>query len=137
MKERKIVRGRYIFFIIGFLGIFILSAGCQQERTGPKELLDKFFSSAVKQDYATTYTCYYAAYQAKVTKEEFIRHRKEASILQSYKIVSLQQPTNETAVAEVLLTFAPSEKLKRKEPVTTTVKEDLIRENGVWKIKVW
>ena len=136
-KERKIVRRKYVFSIIGLLGIFIISAGCQKEKAGPKELLDKFFSSAIQQDYATTYTCYYAAYQAKVSREEFIRHRKEASVLQSYRILSLKQPTNDTAVAEVLLAFAPSEKLKRKEPVMTTVKEDLVRENGEWKIKVW
>jgi hypothetical protein len=43
----------------------------------------------------------------------------------------------DTAHAEVLLTFAPSEKLKRTDPVSTTVKEDLIKENGEWKIKVW
>ena len=121
-------------FILGFL---LIAAGCQNDTAGPEELLNKYFSSAVKQDYATTYTCYYAAYKAKVSQEEFIRHRKEASVLLSYKIVSIKVPKNDLAEAEVQLTFGPSEKLKRKEPATVTVKEDLVKENGEWKIKVW
>jgi hypothetical protein len=91
----------------------------------------------MKQDYATTYTCYYDAYKAKVSKEEFVRHRKEASVLQSYKIISIKIPDNLTAEAEVQLTFGPSEKLKRKDPVTVNLKEALIKEKGEWKIKVW
>ncbi len=50
-------------------------------------------------------------------------------MLQSYKIISIKQPSTDTAEAEVQLTFAPSEKLGRKEPVTTTVKEEMIKEN--------
>jgi len=65
-----------------------------------------------------------------------VRHRKEASLLQSYKIVSLNVDVDK-AQAEVELTFGPSEKLNRKEPVTTVVKEDMIKEHGEWKIKVW
>jgi hypothetical protein len=37
----------------------------------------------------------------------------------------------------VELTFGPSEKLNRKEPITTKVTEELIKEKGEWKIKVW
>jgi len=120
------------------MSLILLAAGsgCKSRATSPKELVDKYFSSAVKQDYETTYSCYYGAYRAKIDKNEYIKHRKEASALQSYKIISLTQE-GDTAQAEVLLTFAPSERLKRTEPVSTTVKEDLIKENGEWKIKVW
>lgn len=116
--------------------LLVIGGGCHSEKGDPKALLDKYFSSAMKEDYATTYTCYYAAYRAKVSKEEFMKHRKEASVLQSYKIISLKQG-GDTAQAQALLTFAPSEKLKRSEPVSASVKEDLIREGGEWKIKVW
>jgi hypothetical protein len=116
--------------------ILILTNGCHRGQAGPGEVLDRYLSSAVKQDYAKVYDCYYADYKAKVSKEEYIKHRKEASVLQSYKIISLKQE-GDTAQAEVRLTFAPSVKLQRKEPVDATVKEDLIREAGEWKIKVW
>ena len=126
---------RYSLLI--FIGaILLIASGCQQNKTGPKELLDKYFSAAVKQDYATAYSCYYDAYKAKVTQEEYIRHRKEASVLQSYKVISVKQE-GDTAQAEVQLVFGPSDKLKRKESVTTTITEELIKENGTWKIKVW
>lgn len=130
---------RYSWSIMVFVGVALIAAGsCHpKDRGGPQELLDKFFSSAIQQDYATTYTCYYAPYKEKVSKEEFIKHRKEASVLQSYKIASLNQDSESTAHAEVQLTFAPSDKLNRTEPVTTTVKEELIKEGGEWKIKVW
>ncbi len=116
----------------------ISGVGCQsRDNGGPRTLLEKYFSSAVKQDYATTYACYYAPYAAKVSKEEYLKHRKEASVLQAYNIVFLKQDSDKSAQAEVKLTFAPSEKLHRKEPVTTTVKEELVKEDGQWKIKVW
>jgi hypothetical protein len=114
----------------------LLVGGCSSSKSGPQELLDKYFSSAIKQDYATTYTCYYAAYKQKVNVDEYIKHRKEASVLQSYKIIFLKQE-GDTVQAEVELTFGPSEKLNRKEPITTKVTEELIKEKGEWKIKVW
>jgi hypothetical protein len=122
-------------FVLG-ASLLMLAAGCQKKITSPKALIDTYFSSAVKQDYSTTYDCYYDAYKAKVSRDEYIRHRKEASVLQSYKIVSLTQD-DDTAVARVLLTFGPSERLKRKEPVSINVTENLVRENGGWKIRVW
>ncbi len=138
--ERKdTVRKRYSLILLQLIAgalLFAPGTGCHSRAADPKELLDRYFSSAIKQDYATTYDCYYAAYKAKVSRDEFIKHRKEASVLQSYKIVSLTQD-GDTARAEVLLTFAPSEKLNRKEPVSTTVTENMVREGGQWKIKVW
>lgn len=130
----KSINSLFLLLLVG-MGLLI-AAGCNTSGGGPKELLDKYFSSAMRQDFATTYTCYYAAYKKKVNEDDYIRHRKEASDLQSYKIVSLTQD-GDSAHAEVQLTFGPSEKLKRKEPITTTVKEDLIKEGGDWKIKVW
>jgi hypothetical protein len=131
LKKRYLLFGIVMSFIL-----LIAGSGCNSRTASPKELIDKYFTSAVKQDYETTYSCYYAAYKAKVSKDEYIKHRREASALQSYKIISLTQQ-GDTAQAEVLLTFAPSEKLKRTDPATATVKEDLIKEKGEWKIKVW
>lgn len=131
------MKNRPVWFVTFFLGVLLIAVGCQRDTSGPEGLLDKYFSSAVKQDYVTTYTCYYDAYKAKVSKEEYVRHRKEASTLLSYKIISIKLPKSDTAEAEVQLTFGPSEKLKRKEPVSVTLKEELIKEKGEWKIKVW
>ncbi len=127
----------YSLFVISILVLLLMAAaGCNSNNSSPKALLNKYFTSAVRQDYGTTYDCYYAPYKAKVNKEEYIKHRKDASVLQAYKIISLEQKDN-AAHAEVLLTFAPSKKLDRQEPVSTTVKEDMVREGGDWKIKVW
>jgi ABC-type transporter MlaC component len=131
------VKNKKRWFLTLGLGILFLTAGCGSDTTGPRELLDKYFSSALKQDYATTYTCYYDAYKAKVNQEEFVKHRKEASVLQAYKIDSIKMPTSDTAQAEVRLTFGPSVRMNRKEPVTVTLKEELVKANGEWKIKVW
>jgi hypothetical protein len=117
------------------LAIAVTSA-CHSGAASPKQLIDTYFSSAAKQDYAAVYDCYYTAYKAKVSKDEYIKHRKEASVLQSYHIASLKQD-GDTAEAQVLLTFAPSAKLGRQDPASMTVTENMIRENGGWKIKVW
>lgn len=128
----------FLFVILALVSLVAAVAGCQsKDKAGPKELLDRYFSSAIKQDYAATYACYYAPYAAKVGQEEYMKHRKEASVLQAYNISLLKQDSDNAAQAEVQLTFAPSEKLNRQEPVTTTVHEDLIKEGGEWKIKVW
>jgi hypothetical protein len=128
--------GHFLKILLFFGGLFLITS-CQSGTSGPTELLNKYFDSAMKQDYATTYTCYYEPYQAKVNKEEFVRHRKEASVLQSYKILSIKMIDSNSAEAEVQLTFGPSSKLNRKEPVTTNLKEEMIKEKGEWKIKVW
>ncbi|BDV42788.1 hypothetical protein GURASL_17110 [Geotalea uraniireducens] len=102
----------------------------------PQAALDRYFSTAVKQDYAATYDCYYQRYRDKVTKDDFVKHRAEASVLSSYEITSLRQ-NGDSAEAVALLTFAPSAKLHRSKPTTVRVTEQLVRENGAWKIKVW
>jgi hypothetical protein len=126
---------RHSLWII-LLAASLFASGCHSGAASPKELLDSYFSSAVKQDYAAVYDCYYSAYKLKINRDEYITHRKEASVLQSYSIASLRQD-GDTAQARVLLTFAPSARLGRKEPVAMTVTENMIRENDEWKIKVW
>ncbi len=129
---------RYSLLATLLLGaVIILGAGCHSSDKGsPKDLLDRYFPSAIKQDYAATYVCYYGAYHAKVGKDEYIRHRKEASPLLAYAVKSITE-NGGAAQAQVELTFGPSQKLRRTQPVTTSVKEDMVRENGEWKIKVW
>ncbi len=114
----------------------MLEAGCHSDRDNPKDLLNAYFTAAIRQDYASVYPCYYGAYQAKVSKDEYIRHRKDASVLRSYTVKSITAD-GDTARAQVELTFAPSKKLKRDRPYSTAVTEEMVRENGEWKIKVW
>ncbi len=125
---------RRLLYVLG--AVLLLATGCSSGASDPKELLDIYFTSAIKQDYAAAYSCYYSSYKAKVSKEDYIKHRKDASVLKSYEVLSLKQE-GDTATAEVRLLFAPSEKLKRKEAAAVTVKEDMIREGRGWKIKVW
>lgn len=128
---------KHLLYILILSMVLSLSlAGCSPKEQNASELLDTYFTSAMKQDYATTYTCYYSEYQKKIPKDEFIRNRQEASVVQSYKILQLDLQ-NDTGKAAVEITFAPSEKLKRSEPVTVKVQEDLIKEKEGWKIKVW
>ncbi len=114
----------------------MLGAGCRTDRDNPKDLLNTYFMSAVKQDYAAVYPCYYDDYRAKVSRDDYIRHRKDASVLRAYRVESITQQGN-TAQARVVLTFAPSKKLKRDDPYSVAVTEEMVRENGEWKIKVW
>ncbi len=134
MKRKSIL---FAMLLLAVLSLVLY--GCKSgpgDAGSPQALLDKYFSSAVKQDYAGAYSCYYQAYKDKISQEDYIKHRKEASVLQSYKILSIQENGN-TAKAKVTLTFAPSKKFNRNKPATVKVTEDLIKENGQWKIKVW
>jgi len=119
------------------LSMFVITgiSGCSPKGQNPQELVDKYFTSAQNQDYATTYTCYDSEYQNKVTKDDFISHRKEASVVQSYKILQLDTQ-KDTAKATVEITFSASDKLKRTEPAIVKVTEDLIKQKDGWKIKV-
>ncbi len=108
--------------------------GCR--RQDPRAALDRFFSTAQRQDYLATYDCYDAAYRAKVSRDEYVRHRREASPLQGWRVVSLEQH-GDRASAEVALVFGPLVKAGRPTPVSQTVHEELIREAGAWRIKVW
>ncbi len=111
--------------------------GCQSgSAASPRALLDRYFSSAVRQDYGASYDCYYTAYKAKINRAAYIRHRKQdPSILKGYRIISVAQSGN-TARAQVLLAFAPSGPVKAK-PVDIMVTENMVKENGDWRIKVW
>jgi hypothetical protein len=130
MTKRKYGLLAALLLLTGLIGYNYFSHG------GPKELLDRYFSSAIKQDYGTTYDCYYQEYAKKVPREDYIKHRKEGSVLESYRIVSLNQKGS-SAQAQVLLTFAPSERVKRKTSTSVMVTEDMQRERGDWKIRVW
>jgi hypothetical protein len=133
-KENKMTIRHPLWIIL--LAASLFASGCHSGAASPQELLDRYFSSAVKQDYGATYDCYYTTYKMKINRDEYIKHRKEGSVLQSYRIASLQQD-GDTAQARVLLTFAPSARLARTEPVAIIVTENMIRDNGGWKIKVW
>lgn len=124
--------------LLGVLLASVIVIGSYNKTGGsPQKALDRYFSADIRQDYAAVYNCYYAAYKAKIGKLEYIRHRKEdASVLKSYKILSMRQDGG-TAFAQVQLTFTPAVKavnVKRTEINTT---EALVREKGQWKIKVW
>ena len=124
-------------FIISLFGALLIpAAGCKPESRTPAELIDRFFTSAIRQDYSAAYDCYYGAYKAKVSRKDYVKHRRDASMLQSYEVLSLKQE-GDSARAEVLLTWAPSEKLKREKPVSVKVTEEMVREGSGWKIKVW
>lgn len=116
--------------------LLIFMSSCHSDNGSPRNVLNRYFAAAIKQDYAGQYSCYYNAYKAKVSKDDFILHRGDASILMNYSIKSVNV-TDDKAQARVLLTFAPSEKLKRSHPVEKTVMEDMVREDGEWRIKVW
>ncbi|MHB8841541.1 MAG: nuclear transport factor 2 family protein [Candidatus Aquicultor sp.] len=142
------MKGKKFLVAVLFLTVLSLSvlgcktgqySGSQQSNagtSGPRAVLDTFFSSAVQKNYKVTYSCYYKEYKKKISESEFVKHRKEASVLQKYTISSVIEDGNK-AHAEVLLTWAPSKTFKRDKPVTKKIKEDLIKENGQWKIKVW
>lgn len=129
MKKSLICLLTFSIFVILSL------SGCSAKGENPQEVLDQFFTSAKNQEYATTYTCYDSEYQKKVTEDEFVKHRKEASIVQSYKILQLDTE-KETGHASVEITYTASEKFNRTEPVTIKVQEELIKEKNGWKIKV-
>ncbi len=129
------MKSKWSSIVLLLLAVLVTAGGCLDGKTGPKDLLDKYFTSAMAQDYVTTYTCYCAAYQMKVSQDEYVKHRKEASLLQSYKIISLKREAGITR-AEVELTFGPSARLNRSRPATVTVKEELVKEGGRWKVKI-
>jgi hypothetical protein len=129
--------GRYTILATLLAGAAIMTgAGCHSDRDNPKDLLNTYFTAAIRQDYAAVYPCYYDAYRAKVSKDDYVLHRKDAAVLRAYRVQSITEQGN-TARARVELTFAPSQKLKRDRPYSTAVTEEMARENGEWKIKVW
>jgi len=81
-----------------------------------RSVLNRYFTATIRQDYAIQYSCYYSAYKAKVSKDDYIHHRVDSSILMNYFVESADL-TDDRAQAMVLLTFAPLDKLKRSYPV--------------------
>lgn len=120
-------------------GALLLALGltaCRRPAGGPRELLDRYFSSAVQQDYGATWECYDRSYRSKVARDEYVKHRLEASTLVSWKVLTLEE-RGDTARADVELVFAPSPRLGRSEAATKKVVEDLVREREGWRVKVW
>jgi hypothetical protein len=101
----------------------------------PQATLQTFFSSAQRLDYQTTYACYYQRYHELVPEQEFVNHRKQASVLTAYRIDSIKV-SGDSAVASATLTFAPKPGSKAK-PKTVEVREDLVRQADSWKLRVW
>lgn len=114
----------------------VLAATACRGSDTPRALLDRYFGTAARQEYSSTYDCYDAAYHGKVTREDYVRHRKEASPLQSWRVLSVAQQ-GDRATADVQLVFGPLAKAGRTTPVSTVVHEDLVREARGWRIRVW
>lgn len=134
MKKFLLVLPAAVFLLLS--GFHVSAKANAKTPSSPATVLNRYFSSAVNQDYGTTYSCYYSLYKKKVSKDEYIRHRREASVLQRYKIISVRQK-GDAAQAVAILTFAPSQELHRKKPTTIKVKEELVKEGDQWRIKVW
>jgi hypothetical protein len=109
---------------------------CRRPASGARELLDRYFATAVRQDYAATWECYDRRYRSKIERDEYVRHRREASRLLSFRTLSLEEH-GDAARAEVELVFAPAPAIGRSEPVTKRVIEELVREREGWRVRVW
>lgn len=137
----KKIKTKKIYATVFFAALLVTAlmpfAGCKAGAGAtPQALLDRYFSSAVMQDYGAAYNCYYAAYKAKINRAVYIRHRKEdTSVLKEYRILSVEQ-SGDAAQAKVLLAFGQAGQPKAK-PVDVIVTENMVKENGDWKIKVW
>jgi hypothetical protein len=120
----------------------LCTVGCSQSVTGPypgfatpRATLDTFFQSALRQDYATTYACYYQAYHDKIAADEFASHRRQAAVLRGYQLDAIRT-SGGTAQASVTLTFAdPNVGSTATRQIHT--QENLIDQGGSWRIKVW
>jgi hypothetical protein len=115
-------------------------AACTQSASypglsSPQSTLNTFFSSAQRLDYQTTYSCYYQRYHDLISEQDFVSHRKQASVLTGYRIDSVKV-SGTSAVASATLTFAPKPGSSAK-PRTVAVREDLVNQSGVWKVRVW
>ena len=99
----------------------------------PDETLTTFFESALKQDYLTTYDCYYDLYQQRVARDEFVKRRARASVLKRYNIDSLVVG-GDSAEASVTLTFVSAAGGADR---SVQVKENLVKQESGWKIRVW
>ncbi len=131
----SLVRGTLAVSVALVALLAVAPIGCAR-RDDSRAALERFFSTAQRQEYAATYDCYDVAYRAKVSRDEYVRHRREASPLQSWRVLSVEQH-GDRASAEVALVFGPLAKAGRPTPVSQTVHEELIREAGAWRIKVW
>ncbi len=137
MKKRFVILAMLTFTALLAGAAIMPRVGCHSDRDNPKDLLDTYFTAMLRQDYAAVYDCYYNAYRSRIGKDDYLRHRRGASVLQAYNVKSISKQSSNRAQAQVELTFAPSETLKRDRPYSTAVTEEMVREHGEWKIKVW
>lgn len=100
----------------------------------PKATLATFFESAKAQDYSATYDAYYDTYHERVTREDFVQHRRQAAVLKGYKIDSLRE-TGSSAEALVTLTFAAT--APGAPDRTVQVHESLVKQGSGWRVRVW
>lgn len=131
----SLVRGTLAVSVALAALLAVAPIGCAR-RDDSRAALETFFSTAQRQDYAATYDCYDAAYRAKVSRDEYVRHRREASPVQSWRVLSVEQH-GDRASAEVALVFGPLAKAGRSTLASKTVHEELVREQGAWRIRVW
>ena len=135
MVKRIALAAALIVALVAPAGCAVAGASGRYAGTStPQATLSTYFGSAMGADYATTYDCYYQRYRELVTRDEFVSHRRDASRLTAYHVDSLQAAAD-SAVATATLTFAPTS--RGAAPRTTTVREDLVREAGGWRIRVW
>jgi hypothetical protein len=101
----------------------------------PQDTLQTFFASAQRHDYATTYSCYYQRYSERVTMQEFIDHRSQASLLREFTLGPVTT-VGDTAEATATLVFAAGGG-SGTSTRSVQVHEDLVKEASGWKIRVW
>jgi len=99
----------------------------------PQSALETYFASSLRRDYSTTYQSYNQAYRDRVSEQEFVSHRQQASALANYRIGNVST-LGGTATASVTLTFAAA---AGQAPRTVVVRENLVDQAGAWKIRVW
>jgi hypothetical protein len=125
--------------LVALFGCAVNPSGGQSGYPGfdtPQATLDTFFTSRMKKDFETTWQAYYKHYSEKVTKEEFLQHSKEdPSILTAYTIRSVEPSGTDAATAQVSLTFKTNNAATPTSQVDVT--ENLVNEDGKWRIAVW
>lgn len=127
-----------IMLVVLLVAVLALSA-CTRTYPGfgsPAATLKTYFMSSQKADYSATWSCYSRQYQAAVPEGDFASHRKRAGALKGYHVESVSV-NGDSAAALVSLTFAPIAGAAGSPPTVTKVRENLVRESGSWKIKVW
>lgn len=143
-RELRTRSTRFALVILLALAITGTASGCAAnvavsakpaDFSTPQATLETFFESAQQLDYRTAYSCYYQRYRDVVSEQDFIARRSKAGVLRAYRLDSVSV-TATSAVAIVTLTYAPAQ-IAGAQPRTVQTREDLVKEAGSWKVKVW